>query len=122
MIEDGFSNPPDVASRGTGPTPETAPNRLDLCPSCGFRIRDYDPEGCEGISGQRYCRPHVPVELRAIEFPDIPADAWPLRSGFDLPADLTNSQAELAALLHENELEIPCILCGAAPHAPGQCR
>lgn len=78
---------------------ELSVTTFDNCPTCGRRITDYDTTGCEGTSGQRYCLAHVPPDRRASEFPDVPADAWPLETW-----------------------EPPCILCGAEPHAPGQCR
>lgn len=33
---------------------------LDSCPVCGRRITDYDLNGCETLSGQRYCVQHAP--------------------------------------------------------------
>lgn len=34
--------------------------RPDNCPTCGRRITDTDPAGCETESGQRYCLVHLP--------------------------------------------------------------
>jgi hypothetical protein len=36
---------------------------MDNCPTCGKRIYDFDEEGCEAPSGQRYCREHVPADV-----------------------------------------------------------
>jgi len=33
---------------------------LDHCPTCRRRITDFDNDGCETESGQRYCLRHVP--------------------------------------------------------------
>lgn len=32
--------------------------KLDHCPTCGRRITDFDPNGCELDSGQRWCLDH----------------------------------------------------------------
>lgn len=34
-------------------------NDLDHCPTCGRRIRDYDDDGMEAITGQRWCIEHA---------------------------------------------------------------
>lgn len=36
---------------------------LDDCPSCGKRITDADPGGCETPTGQRYCLDHLPRDV-----------------------------------------------------------
>lgn len=32
---------------------------LDNCPTCGRRITDVDPDGCETGFGQRFCLAHL---------------------------------------------------------------
>jgi hypothetical protein len=43
-------------------------NPLDSCPTCNKRIFDFDDDGCESNSGQRYCYPHhVPTDCRCFD-------------------------------------------------------
>lgn len=50
----------------------------DNCPSCGRRISDYDPEGCEAPTGQRYCLIHVPDEVKRAAAAEMGLEAWPV--------------------------------------------
>jgi hypothetical protein len=45
---------------------------LDRCPTCGRRITDYDPDGCETPSGQRYCLTHVLTEQEQLTARTLP--------------------------------------------------